>query len=147
VNRVATDRLTILETRHRRSVPWGTGATDCVAFNAWQTNDTSPTCLVGSGLLVALGTKGRRWLLSHLLITDEARRCGFATEIVRFYEDRLGELDACWATDAGVAFARRYMDRFGHRAWRMFPPTGLHREIERAAAEEIARRDAIGGAR
>ena len=99
-NFLETDRLTLLECAHtRKSV---VGPLQCVCVNAWRKGDICPSLLMASVLLVSTRNG---WVLSHILIADEARCEGFATELVRFYELRLGGLGACWASEAGAAFA------------------------------------------
>lgn len=110
MNIVTTTRLQLIETRHVRRTD--AGRFDCLCVNAWERDDLIPTLLVASALLVELDG---RWLLSHLMVEDDCRRRGFATELVRFYEERLGELPAGWVSDAGAAFARSYIMRFGPR--------------------------------
>jgi GNAT superfamily N-acetyltransferase len=106
-----TDRLTLLENLHIRKTL--VGSLRCGIVNAWCSDDLFPTLIVANLLLVEMG--GDRWLISHLLIEDEARRHGYGSEIIRFYEDRLGSLDACWCSDSGTAFAKSYVAKFGPR--------------------------------
>ena len=136
MNLLHTDRLTILETAHNRAAPWG--ACRCVAFVAWVGDEPAPACLAASGLLVDTPAG---WVLSHLLVDDEARGLGFGTEIVRFYEDRLGVLGACWASAAGAAFGHRYTQRFGARPhWGFSPAVGFDKAVEDSCRVQLAQR-------
>lgn len=111
---IKTERLDLYEHTIMRATAFG--RLPCVLFTAMPNDDGFPTLIVGSGFLIRM--KGE-YLLSHLLIEDEGRRMGFATEIVRFYEDRLGKVSACWASESGMAFGRDYIERFGPRPhWR-----------------------------
>lgn len=128
MNLLHTERLTIMETPHIRDGMLG--PLDCVAFNVWCKGEQFPSIFAASGLLVDLSRQN--WLLSYIQTEDEGRRLGFATEIVRFYEERLGSLDACWASDSGAAFARRYVERFGPRPrWQI----GTTEEVEQLYLE------------
>lgn len=122
-----TQRLILLETPHfRQSI---SGKIKCVLVNAWMESDVFPSLIVGTLLLVELPDA---WLISHLLIEDESRNNGFATEIIRFYEDRLGKLSAAWVSDSGEAFARRYAEKFGPRPhWQI----GKDPEMDKLLAE------------
>jgi GNAT superfamily N-acetyltransferase len=115
-----TKRLSVLEASH--VMPTMFGPMRCVCANAWMRTDRFPSLLVASLLLVEVGRKNRRWLLSHILVEDESRRQGFATELLEFYEDRLGTVDACFASESGVGFAKSYIDKHGPRdTWRIVP--------------------------
>lgn len=127
MNTLTTKRLTLLESAHTR------GGFRCVVINAWLTSGRFPSLIVGTVLLVNLREK---WLLSHLLIEDEARRNGFATEIVRFYEERLGGLDAAWVSDSGEAFGLEYVARFGPRPnWQIGKDPAVEAAIEKLLSE------------
>lgn len=101
-----------------------------VIFNAWPEDGPPLCCLAAQGLLVHAGDDV--WILSHLMVDDCVRRSGVATDLVRFYEQRLGALGACWVSEEGMAFARRYIERFGPRPlWQI----GAAPHIERMAKE------------
>lgn len=126
MNLIESKRLSVLETNLTRKTLLG--PMECVVFNVWRKDEPLPVMLTASGMLVKVGQPKSRWLLSHVMVEDEDRRLGIATEIVLFYEDRLGEIDACWASDTGAAFAQRYIERHGPRPhWRV----GVSEEVEK----------------
>lgn len=124
-----TPRLVLLETCHVRASSI-LGPTRCIYVNAWDRRDPAP-CLITASLLLA-ATRDGEWVLSHVLIADEERRRGYATELVAFYEERLGRLGACWVTEGGEKFAAAYVDRFGPRPhWQIGKDPAIERLLER----------------
>jgi hypothetical protein len=123
-------RLEYVETTVMRPTPLGPSR--CVLVNALIREEPVPTLAVVTAMLSRVSNE---WLLCSLMIEDEARRCGFATEVVRFYEDRLGHFGAAWVSDVGEAFARSYTARFGPRPlWQI----GLNPVHEAAIARAFA---------
>lgn len=105
------------------------GPVECLAVTAWGKDEPAPMCITAAMLLVYMGNAG--WLLSHILIEDDDRRKGYATELVRHYEQRFGQLGACWASKEGAAFAKAYQRKWGPRPhWKIAPPPVDKRILE-----------------
>jgi len=89
------------------------GPQKCINIVAYPKGDKISTMIALAAPLIEMADN--RILLSHIIVEDEMRRFGICTEFVRFYEDRLGQLDACWVSKTGIAFAKKYVERFGPR--------------------------------
>ena len=77
-----------------------------------------PSVIIAAALIVHL--EGDTWCLQHIVVEDEARRCGWAEQIVLALEREHGQICVMWCTESGVAFARRFIAKHGARpTWRV----------------------------
>jgi hypothetical protein len=134
-----TDRLNIVETPTVMSCL--AGRFDCVIVNATEASPIAPSFVAASMLLVRL--KPDLWMLQHLLVEDDLRRNGFGTELIRFYQDRLGPMPAAWVSDSGIAFARAYVAKHGDQPHWQIGQQPDHEIVE--SAQRIARNLCAGG--
>lgn len=75
-----------------------------------------PLLMVGTMLL---HDSPRGWMISGIVIDDDDRRRGFATEAVDWARREFGPLGAAWASESGRAFARVYERTRGPQPWKI----------------------------
>lgn len=97
---------------------------------AYLPDDPMPTVVAAVAMLVQIE---HVWFIGHVLVEDDARRHGICERIVLAVErEHDGPLHCCWASDSGVAFAKRFTEKHGPRpTWQV----GGDPRIEAALAE------------
>lgn len=130
-----TKRMTIFINRVRTTTMLGDA--DMMVFTALAKDEPIPCMVHVSGLFLAVGGQ---WCLQHVLVEDELRRNGYASEIIFAFEKMLGSFSACWATDYGKAFGAAFMKKHGQRPWSIGLAPHLERAINDALTENPLRK-------
>ncbi len=91
------------------------GRAKCAAVFVHDTSPLGPF-LLATVLMVRVGDS---WILQNILVDDEHRRQGLASEIVLGLEKMYGHFRAAFVSPDGEAFARKFVERNGAREWQI----------------------------